>query len=122
MKKTSISPEIKNIIEQNPITIATITPQGMPNIIGVASVKVINDNQILVTDNFMNQTIKDIKNSPHVAVLGWDKKMTGYKLLGDAKYFDSGEYLMKVKALKENQNMPVKGALLITVRRIIKSA
>ena len=70
----------------------------------------------------MNQTIKDIKNNPNVALLGWDKEMVGYKLLGKANYFDTGKWADKVKSLKENKGVPAKGALLITVNKIIPSA
>lgn len=122
MDKSTISSEIKSVIENNPIAIATITLQGLPNVIGVAYVKVVDKNQILITDNYMNQTVEDIKNNPNIAVVGWNKKMKGYKLLGKAKYFDKGEWVSKVKSLKENKGMPAKGAILITVYKIIESA
>lgn len=121
MNKIRITFEIKEIIEENPVAIATITPQNSPNVIGVAFVKVINNNQLLVTDNFMSQTIKDIKNNPKVVVIGWNKEMTGYKLLGKTKYFNSGKWVEKVKLMPENKGMPAKGAILITINRIIKS-
>lgn len=119
---STITPEAKEIIEGNPVAIATVTPEGKPNVIGVAYVKVVNDSQILVTDNYMNQTLEDIENSPNVAVLGWNKKMDGYKLLGTAEYFTSGEWIDRIKSMPENKNMPAKGALLITVSKIIKSS
>jgi hypothetical protein len=49
---------IKNLIESNPVAFATITDGDKPSVIGVACVKVVSDNQILITDNYMNQTKK----------------------------------------------------------------
>jgi len=95
---------------------------GRPNVIGVAYVKVVDGNHLLVTDNYMNQTIKDISNNPNVAIVVWDKEMNGYKLIGKCGYFTTGEWVDRVKALPENKGMPSKRALLITVEKIIKSA
>lgn len=122
MNTVIITPEIKTIIEGNPVAIATVTSENNPNVIGVAFVKVVSENQILVTDNYMNRTIQDVKDNSHVVVLGWNKDMDGYKLIGEAQYFSSGEWVEKVKALPENKGMPAKGALLITVNKIIKSS
>ena len=83
--------EIKTHIESNPVAFATITNDGNPNVIGVAFVKVVSDNQILITDNYMNQTIRVIENNSNVCLVVWDKDFIGYKLIGKAQYFTSGE-------------------------------
>jgi predicted pyridoxine 5'-phosphate oxidase superfamily flavin-nucleotide-binding protein len=117
-----ISDEIKRIVEENPLAVATVMPDGRPNAIGVAYVKVVNENQILITDNFMNQTIKDLTQNPNVVLLSWDKNMNGYKFVGTAQYFNSGKWLTTVKQMPENNGLPAKGAVLVTVNLIIKSA
>lgn len=86
-----ITEEIKTLIENNPMAVATVMPDGRPNVIGVAFVKVVSENQILITDNYMNQTVKDISNKPNITLLTWDKDMNGYKFVGTANYFSSGE-------------------------------
>jgi len=117
-----ITKDLKKLIESHPVAVATVMPKGTPNVIGVAFVKVVNDNQVLITDNFMNQTIKDIKNNSSVTLAVWDKDMEGYKLIGKAQYFDKGKWVEKVKALPENKDMPNKGAVLVTVSKFFKSA
>ncbi len=120
MSKVTIPPEAKTIIKENPVAIATITPDGGPNAIGVACVQIISDDELLVTDVYMNQTLKDIAHNPKVAVVAWN--MNGYKLLGEASYYSSGEYLEKVKNAPENKDFNPKGAIVISVNRIIKSS
>jgi len=117
-----ITKDLKKLIESHPVAVATVMPEGTPNVIGVAFVKVVNDNQVLITDNFMNQTIKDIKNNSSVTLAVWDKDMEGYKLICTAQYFDKGKWVEKVKALPENKDMPNKGAVLVTVNKFFKSA
>jgi predicted pyridoxine 5'-phosphate oxidase superfamily flavin-nucleotide-binding protein len=122
MNLITIPSEAKVIIEQNPVAIATITEKCMPNVIGVACVQVISNNQLLVTDVYMNQTLKDISANPKVAVVAWNKDMVGYKLLGEARYYNSGNYFEKVKLAPENKDLKPKGAIVITISRIIKSS
>lgn len=111
---------IKNLIEKNPLAFATVF-NNKPNVIGVAFVKVMDKNKILITDNYMKSTIKNISENNNVALVVWDKNLNGYKLIGKAKYYTSGKYLAIVKEMKENRGLPAKGAILINISKIIKS-
>ncbi|MFH0942740.1 MAG: pyridoxamine 5'-phosphate oxidase family protein [Candidatus Beckwithbacteria bacterium] len=109
--------DLIQLIEKHPVAIGTTMPAGKPNITPVAYVKVVGDSQILITDNFMNQLIKDIQNNPSVTLAVWNPEMSGYKLIGQAEYFTSGPWFEKVKSIPENKNMPCKGAVLVTVTK-----
>jgi len=122
MVKVIIDNQLKKLIESEAVAVATVMPNGNPNIIGVACVKVVGEKQILITDNYMNQTVKDIQNNPRVVLAVWNKKWEGYKLIGKAEYFNQGRWLEEVKKIPENKGMPAKGAILVTVNRIIKAA
>ena len=50
----TLSKDIKNLIEKNSVALATVMSDGRPNVIGVAYVKVVDGNHLLVTDNYMN--------------------------------------------------------------------
>lgn len=113
---------IKKLIEKNPLAFATITLAGNPNIIGIAYVKVVEKDKLLISDIYMHQTIEDIKNNPHVALVVWNKNLKGYKFIGTAQYFNRGKYFQKVKSLPENKNLPVKGAIVVKIEKVIKSA
>ena len=114
--------EIKNIIENNPVSVATVMPDGRPNVIIIDGVKVVSDTEIVVTDNYMNQTPKDILNNKNVCVLVWEGDLKGYKMIGQAEYLTSGKWLEFVKNLPNNAPHPAKGAILITVEKIFPSA
>ncbi len=114
--------EIKDLIENNPVAFATVIDNVKPNIIGVASVKVISENEILVTDNYMSQTKNDIIKNNNVCLIVWDKNLKGYKLIGKAEYFSKGKWKKFVEEMKDNVGFPAKGAILIKVEKIIPSA
>jgi predicted pyridoxine 5'-phosphate oxidase superfamily flavin-nucleotide-binding protein len=121
MKKI-ITPELKKLIESNPIALATVMPDGRPNVISIAHIRAVDTDKLLITDNYMNQTLTDIINDPHVVVIVITQNNLGAKFIGKAKYFDTGPWWDEVKSWPENQNFPVKGAVLVAVSNSIVSA
>jgi uncharacterized protein len=118
-----IDKKLKTVIERNNLAFATIDKNNKPNVVYFSCVKVISKNQLLITDNYMNKTRKNILKNPTCALAVTDSKLDcGYQLKGKAKYFFSGKWLKQVKALKENKGHPAKGAVVVTIKEIIALA
>ncbi|MDD5606704.1 MAG: pyridoxamine 5'-phosphate oxidase family protein [Candidatus Pacebacteria bacterium] len=115
-----IRPKTKKIIEGNPVAFATVG-NNKPYVIGTAYCRVVEKNKILITDNFMNSTIKNILENNNVALVAWDNKWNGVQIIGKAKYYKKGKWLDFVKNIEENNGMPSKGAILIKINKIIES-
>ena len=111
--------EIKKIIEKNPVALSTINREGKPYVIAVASVKVKND-KIVITDNYMENTVNNLKDYPNVSLVVWNKEWKGYNIQGKAEYYDKGLFFDFVKSLKENKNEPCKGAIVIEINNTKK--
>lgn len=111
--------KIKNMIEENPLALATIDGKGKPYCIAVAFVKV-KDDKIVITDNYMKKTINNLKNYPNVSLVVWNKDWKGYNIQGKANYFEEGEWLDFIKFIKENKDEPCKGAIVIEINDIKK--
>ena len=116
----NITSDIKKLIENNPIAFATINSLNKPNVIAVAYVKVVSDNQILITDNFMKQTKENLLLNNNVCLAVWDKDWNGYKISGTAKYFTEGEWKKYVENMVENKGLPAKGVILIDISELKK--
>lgn len=117
---TNITPIAKKIIENNAAAFATVDKTHKPNVIGVSCLKVVSKNQILITDNYMKQTVSNISKNNNVCLAVWNKKQEGYKLIGKAKYYSIGKWKKFVEKMRENKGMPAKGAIVIVVSKIIK--
>jgi len=115
-----ITSQIKKIIEENPVAFATTDGKNNPNVIAVAFVKVVAKNQIIITDNFMQQTKSNLQKNKNVCCAVWGKGWNGYKLIGEAEYFTSGKWKRFVEKMPENKGFSAKGAILITISKIIK--
>ena len=113
-----INSTLKKLIENNPLSFSTVGVDKKPHIIYVASVKVDKD-KILITDNFMNQTKLNLSKNSFVS-LSLLVGQAGFEILGVAKYFSNGKVVDFVKKLPENNNLPSKGAIRVTVSKIKK--
>jgi uncharacterized protein len=121
-----IDGELKSLVENNPLALCSVDQDGNPYCIAVAYCKVIDEDKVLVTDNYMVKTSANIKNNPNVAIAVWNedwkKDCCGYQLTGEAEYCSKGQYYDKVKKIKENEDEPCKGAILLKVKSIKKLA
>jgi predicted pyridoxine 5'-phosphate oxidase superfamily flavin-nucleotide-binding protein len=114
-----ITSKIKKLIETNPMAMATADAAGKPNLIGVAFAKVAPGGLVIITDNYMRQTLKNLKKNKSVCLAVWDKKWKGCKLIGSASYQQEGKWASCVKHLPENKGLPAKGAVVVKVSKVI---
>lgn len=121
-----ISYELKELIENNALALATVDESGKPHCIAVGFAKIVSKSQILITDNFMVKTRKNILKNPNIALAIWNRdwkeKCCGYELKGKAEYFASGKWLKMVSKIPQNREEPCKGAVLVTVSEVRKLA
>ncbi|MFH0936610.1 MAG: pyridoxamine 5'-phosphate oxidase family protein [Candidatus Woesearchaeota archaeon] len=116
----TINKELKQLIEENALAFASINEN--PHCIAIAFVKVVSKNQILVTDNYMVETRKNLQKNPNIALAIWNKdwkeNCIGYELIGTAEYFTEGKWYNIIKNIPENKGEPCKGAILVTINKI----
>lgn len=117
-----INSGIKKIIEENALGLASIDKKGNSHNIAIGYVKVISEDELLVTNNYIKDTIENIKLNPNVSLVVWEedwkKVCIGYELVGKAKHFTSGKFIEKIKSIPENEGEPCKGAILIKIKKI----
>jgi predicted pyridoxine 5'-phosphate oxidase superfamily flavin-nucleotide-binding protein len=122
IKKVEINSAMKKIVEENALGFASVDKNGYPHNIAVAFVKLIEGNKLLISNNYLQETVDNIKNNPNVALVawidGWKENCIGYEFMGRAEYFTSGKWLEEIKKIPENKEAPCKGAILVTVNKI----
>ena len=123
---TEIDDKLKNLIENNVLTLTTVDKDRSPHSIAVAYVKVVYKDKILVSDNYMKETLENLKINSNVSLLmwneNWKKDCFSFELRGKAQYFTSGKWREDVKKIQENKGNPAKGAILVTITKIKKLA
>ena len=109
--------EVEDLKNKN-IALASVGRDNCPHNIAV-EINDIRDNKIIITNNFMNTTIENIKSNPNVSLVFWEND-EGIEIDGIVEYFDSGKWFDFVKELPENEEFDVKGAIVIEIKNIKK--
>ena len=104
------------------MALATVNKKGEPHNIAVGYIKVISKNQLLISDNWIVESLENIKSNPNVSLAiwnkNWEESCIGYEFKGKAEYFTSGKWVNEIKKLPINEREPCKGAILITINKI----
>lgn len=113
-----ITPKLKKIIEENVVAFATANKKGNPHCIAVTGVKVVSKNRLLITDNQMQKTRKNISENASVSLAVWNEKEECVKISGKAGYYITGPWRRRVQGMKENKGYAAKGAILIAIAKL----
>ena len=104
--------EIKQMLDENIVYLATASKEGKPNVVPIGLVHAISDNEVLIGDVWFKKTRKNLEENAQVAISFTDfKRWESYQLKGKAKIFKSGEIyekaldIMKKKAEKREESV-----------------
>lgn len=110
--------EYKELIEKNPISIATVGNKNQPNLSVASDVKVLSKNKIIISNNEMVYTPYNIDTNNKVVLTSFNKKWIGLRITGTAKYFKEGRYLDMCNELYKTEKCTPKGAIVVLVKKV----
>lgn len=112
---------MKALFEKVPTAIlATATVDGTPNAVPIGAKKIIDDETILISDQFFNKTLENLTANPNVAVTWWEGH-EGYQIKGTAtvettgKRFEDTARWIEERSAKAGFPLKSKGAVVIHV-------
>jgi hypothetical protein len=97
--------------------------EGVPNSVPIGAKKIIDDETVLFSDQFMNKTLANINASPKVPVTFWEGR-EGYQLKGSVTMETSGprfeETAAWIEVLGNKIGFPLKskGAIILSIEEI----
>lgn len=119
-----MTPRMKELFEKVPSAIlATATGDGMPNAVPVGAKKIIDDETVLISDQFFGKTLANMKSNPRVAVTFWEGH-EGYQLKGSVTIETTGsryeETAAWIEELGNKAGFPLKskGAVILKIDAI----
>lgn len=114
---------IKKLIERNALSFSTVDKNSQPHSIAVAYVKIMG-NKVIITNTHIKESIKNLQSNNNVAIAVWNKEWekacVGFELKGTAKYETTGQWADYVKKMPDNKGYDVKGAIVVSVKKIKK--
>jgi predicted pyridoxine 5'-phosphate oxidase superfamily flavin-nucleotide-binding protein len=85
--------EMMNAIEKdNLVFLATATVDGTPNVVPIGFARPLDNKTIMIVDNFMNKTHKNLESNPKAALVPRDASQCPYQFKGTVEIFESGKY------------------------------
>jgi len=111
------------LLKQKILPVATANSQGVPNVIFVAIWKFIDDETILIVDNFFKKTRKNLKEKPMVAIVGFDEKTNrSYQVKGSVEITTSGDRFDEASEMAESKKLHAKAAVIVHIEEIYNAA
>ena len=122
--------KVRAMFENQPIVaMATASENGIPNVVPIGAKKVLDDETILISDQYFNKTLANLKENPQVALTFWDLEThDSYQIKGAITIETSGEVFEQTAAWIEEiakaRNVPMKskGAVVLKITDIFSSA
>ena len=76
--------------KQGTYVVASASKDGVPNAVPIGAVKLLDDETILLSDQFFKKTLANLNENPVVAISFWDG-FKGYQIKGKAEVTNQGK-------------------------------
>jgi hypothetical protein len=122
IKMVALTGEIKELFAKVKLfPIATASKKGIPNVTPIAFVMLVKDDTIWLADNFMQKTLANVKENPHIALYLYDadsKKC--YQVKGTVEVKTSGVDYDKMKKMVQEKKpgLPAKSLLIMKIAEV----
>lgn len=120
-----VTDEIKNSLKSTKIAfLSTAAKDGSPNVVPIGAFKFLDDETLLISDQFFNKTLKNLQENPKIALAWWGNQ-GGFQIKADITIHTDDEIFRQnvewVQSIKES--LQPKSAIVgkITGVYIVKS-
>ena len=120
-----VTDEIKDSLKSTKIAfLSTAAKDGSPNVVPIGAFKFLDDETLLISDQFFNKTLKNLKENPKIALAWWGDQ-GGFQIKADITIHTDDEIFRQnvewVQSIKES--LQPKSAIVgkITGVYIVKS-
>jgi predicted pyridoxine 5'-phosphate oxidase superfamily flavin-nucleotide-binding protein len=115
-----LTDEIRKAISQQEIfPVATSNQNGIPNVVYIKYLKVIDDKTVLIADNYLCKTRDNIINNGKIAFVVLDSDKASYQIKGTSERFEKGPMYDEVQRWVP-EKFPRSAAVVMKVEEIYK--
>ena len=111
----------KAILKEEAFPVATASNDSTANVAYITYLKPIDDETILIADNFLNKTRDNILANSKVSFVVLDEKKGSYQIKGSAKRLTEGEMFEHVQDWVVNE-LPRVAAIVMKVEEVYNGA
>ncbi len=103
-----VTGEVKESLKSAKIAfLATASKDGIPNVVPIGAFKLLDDETLLISDQFFLKTLANLKENPKISLAWWGEK-GGFQVKADITLHTDGEIFRQnvewVRGIKETLN------------------
>jgi predicted pyridoxine 5'-phosphate oxidase superfamily flavin-nucleotide-binding protein len=87
-----MSMEMMDAIEKDNVVFLSTCADDIPNVVPIGFARPIDDQTILIVDNYMKKTRKNMEKNPRASLVVRDASKCPYQFKGRVEIYESGEY------------------------------
>ena len=116
----SMTKEMIDALEKDLVFLSTASPDGIPNVVPIGFARPIDEDTILIADNYMNKTRQSLEKNPWISLVTKDATKCPYQFKGTTEIFESGKYFDIVTEWGQNAmtKLTPKAAVLMKIEEI----
>lgn len=84
-----MSQACQDLINNAYVAALSTCADGVPNVVPVSMKQVIDDETVMVSDQYLNKTLANLRANPRAALSVWDEE-TGFQVKGSVTYENEG--------------------------------
>ena len=107
--------------KQDIFPIATCSQDGTPNVVYVKFLKVVDDETVLIADNYFNKTRDNILNNPKLSFVVLDEEKGSFQVKGTTKRLMKGPLYDDVQKWVPD-DLPKAAAVVLSVKQVYNGA
>ena len=115
-------PEVKETLEkQKPVPIATASKTGVPNVVFIGLLKIIDDETLMIADNFFYKTAANLAENPKISILCYNgETKKSFQIKGNVTLCKEGENFNQMREWVHgiNNKLPAKGCVMVKISEI----
>ena len=117
-----LPPAVKEAIsKQELFPVATCDRQGTPNVVYIKYLKVVDDQTVLIADNYLQKTRDNILSNPQLSFVVLDEEKGSFQIKGTAKRMIDGLLYSEIQKWVPAK-YPREAAIVLTVEQVYNGA
>lgn len=111
----------ETLAKQKPVPIATASASGVPNVVFVGLLKIVDDETLMIADNFFKKTAANILENPKISVLCYDPTTKkSFQIKGSVNACKEGASFNEMRTWVKgvNEKLPAKSCVMVHVEEI----
>ncbi len=122
----ALTQEMKDVFAKVQLfPVATASKEGVPNVVPIAFVRLVDDETIWLADNFMLKTLANVQENPRAAIYLWDPESKKcYQVKGSVAVKKEGADYEKMHAMVQEKKpgLPAKSLLVLKITDVFECA